>query len=274
MGHTFAMSTRVMIDGRLVPDGETPVVPLDDGLVRGDGVFEGLRLYGRTPRTIEAHLDRMQASAAGVGLAFDRALIAGEIAEIACAASAPECGLRVILTRGGHRILREEALIPEAPHGWVVHPVRHRVTPLLVGSKTLSYAANMQAARLATTAGADTALFVEADRGLVLECPVASLVWLEGDDLVAPPLALGVLDSITRRLICEVTTLHARERTLSDLAAADGAMVISTVLESRIVNEIQGVGTYEVGGRRVTQIASALAELCATGDPQGARVTT
>lgn len=274
MGHTFAMSTRVMIDGRLVPDGETPVVPLDDGLVRGDGVFEGLRLYGRTPRTIEAHLDRMRASAAGVGLAFDRALIAGEIAEIACAASAPECGLRVILTRGGHRILREEALIPEAPHGWVVHPVRHRVTPLLVGSKTLSYAANMQAARLATTAGADTALFVEADRGLVLECPVASLVWLEGDDLVAPPLALGVLDSITRRLICEVTTLHARERTLSDLAAADGAMVISTVLESRIVNEIQGVGTYEVGGRRVTQIASALAELCATGDPQGARVTT
>lgn len=273
MGHTFRMGTRVMIDGRLVPDGETPVVPLDDGLVRGDGVFEGLRLYGRTPRTIGAHLDRMQTSAAGVGLAFDRALIAGEIAEIARAASAPECGLRVILTRGGHRILREEALLPEAPHGWVVHPVRHRVTPLLVGSKTLSYAANMQAARLATTAGADTALFVEADRGLVLECPVASLVWLEGDDLVAPPLALGVLDSITRRLICEVTTLHERERTLSDLAAADGAMVISTVVESRIVNEIQGVGTYDVGGRRVTQIASALAELCATGDPEGARIT-
>lgn len=264
MGHTFSMSARVMIDGRLVPDGETPVVPLDDGLVRGDGVFEGLRLYGRTPRTLKAHLDRMQASAGGVGLAFNRALIAAEIAEIAAAASVPECGLRVILTRGGHRILREEALTPEAPGGWVVHPVRHRVTPLLVGSKTLSYAANMQAARLATAAGADTALFVEADRGLVLECPVASLVWLEGDDLVAPPLALGVLDSITRRLIAEVTTLHMRERRVEDLAGADGVLVISTVVESRIVCEVQGIGTYDVGGRRVTEIASALADLCAT----------
>lgn len=274
MGHTFAMSARVMIDGRLVPDGETPVVPLDDGLVRGDGVFEGLRLYERTPRTLKAHLDRMQASAGGVGLAFDRALIAAEIAEIAAVASVPECGLRVILTRGGHRILREEALTPEAPGGWVVHPVRHRVTPLLVGSKTLSYAANMQAARLATAAGADTALFVEADRGLVLECPVASLVWLEGDDLVAPPLTLGVLDSITRRLIAEVTTLHMRERRVEDLAGADGVLVISTVVESRIVCEVQGIGTYDVGGRRVTEIASALADLCATGDPGGARVTT
>ena len=261
-----------MIDGAVVPDGVTAMIPLDDGVVRGDGVFEGLRLYGHRPRTLEAHLDRMEKSADQVRLPFDRALIRREIEAIAAITTRGDCGLRVILTRGGHRILREEALFPEAPEGWVVHPVEHRVTPLLIGAKTLSYAANMNAARRATEAGADTALFVEADSNEVLECPVASFVWIEGEDLVAPPLASGVLDSITRRLIAEVTPLVIGARTLSDLASADGAIVISTVVETRIVREVQGVATYDVAGRRVNEIAAALRELCADGDPNGARI--
>ncbi len=260
-----------MVDGRLVPVGEVPLIPLDDAIVRGDGVFEGLRLYGHQPRTPEAHLDRMERSAGLIRLPFDRDRTRREIGEIAAVTSAPECGLRVILTRGGHRILREEPLIPEAPDGWSVRPVAHRITPLLVASKTLSYAANMQAARLATEAGADTALFVEAGTRTVLECPVASFVWVEGNDLVAPPLGTGILDSITRRLVSEVATLHIRERRVADLAGADGALVISTVLESRIVREVQGIGRYDVAARRVNEIAHALREVCTTGDPDGGR---
>lgn len=272
LGHNPLMTEpRVMVDGTLVPGGATPMIPLDDAIVRGDGVFEGLRLYGHRARTLEAHLDRMERSADIVRLPFDRALIRREVEEFSAVTSAAECGLRVMLTRGGHRILREEALFPEAPAGWSVLPVPHRITPLLVASKTLSYAANMQAARLAAEAGADTALFVDADSQAVLECPVASFVWLEGDDLVAPPLDTGILDSITRRLIAEVTPLHVRERTVAELADADGALVISTVVESRIVREVQGVATYDPAARRVNEIADALRELCATGDPDGGR---
>jgi len=262
---------RVMVDGVLVPEGQALLIPLDDAVVRGDGVFEGLRLYGHRARTLEAHLDRMERSADMVRLPFDRDVIRAEIQMMSARTSVPECGLRVMLTRGGHRILREEALFPEAPTGWSVLPVAHRITPLLVASKTLSYAANMQAARLAAEAGADTALLVDADDDGVLECPVASFVWLEGDDLVAPPLETGILDSITRRLIAEVAPLHVRARTVDDLGGADGALVISTVLESRIVREVQGVATYDVGGRRVNEIARALRELCVAGDPDGGR---
>ena len=262
---------RVMVDGELVPEGQVPLIPLDDAIVRGDGVFEGLRLYGHRARTLEAHLDRMERSADMVRLPFDRQLIRTEVEAFSAATSAAECGLRVMLTRGGHRILREEVLFPEAPDGWSVLPVPHRITPLLVASKTLSYAANMQAARLAAEAGADTALFVDADSDAVLECPVASFVWIEGEDLVAPPLETGILDSITRRLIAEVAPLHVRERTLDDLAQADGALVISTVLESRIVREVKGIAQYDVHGRRITEIADGLRELCMTGDPDGGR---
>ena len=262
---------RVMVDGQLVPEGQVPLIPLDDAIVRGDGVFEGLRLYGHRARTLEAHLDRMERSADMVRLPFDRDLIRAEVERFSAATSAAECGLRVMLTRGGHRILREEAFSPEAPDGWSVLPVPHRITPLLVASKTLSYAANMQAARLAAEAGADTALLVDADSDAVLECPVASFVWIEGDDLVAPPLETGILDSITRRLIAEVTPLHVRARTLDDLAQADGALVISTVLESRVVREVKGIAQYDPQGRRITEIAGALRELCMTGDPDGGR---
>ncbi len=262
---------RVMVDGVLVHAGDTACIPLDDGLVRGDGVFEGLRLYGHAARTPEAHLDRMERSADMVRLPFDRALIRDEMQRFSEVTSAADCALRVMLTRSGHRVLREEALFPPAPEGWSVLPVAHRITPLLIASKTLSYAANMQAARLAAEAGADTALLVDADSDGVLECPVASFVWLEGDDLVAPSLDTGILDSITRRLIAEVTTLHVRDRSVQDLADADGALVISTVLESRAVREVQGIATYDVANRRLTEIATALAEVCATGDPEGGR---
>ena len=262
---------RITVNGQMVPEGEPALIPLDDAVVRGDGVFEGLRLYGRRARTLEAHLDRMERSAEMVRLPFDRNLIREEIERICAETSAAECGLRVMLTRGGQRILREEALLLEAPEGWSVLPVPHRITPLLVASKTLSYAANMQAARLSGEAGADTALLVDADNDGVLECPVASFVWIEGEDLVAPPLQTGILDSITRRLIAEVTPLHVRERAVADLAGADGALIISTVVESRIVREVQGIAGYDVSGRRVTEIAGALRELCATGDPDGGR---
>ncbi len=272
MGHNPRMTgPRVMVDGDLVPDGQVPLIPLDDAVVRGDGVFEGLRLYGHRARTLEAHLDRMERSADMVRLPFDRDLIRAEVERFSGLTSAAECGLRVMLTRGGHRVLREEALFPEAPDGWAVLPVPHRITPLLVASKTLSYAANMQAARLAAEAGADTALLVDADTDAVLECPVASFVWLEGDDLVAPPLDTGILDSITRRLIAEVTPLHVRARSLGELAQADGALVISTVLESRVVREVNGVAHYDPAGRRVNEIADALREMCASGDPDGGR---
>jgi branched-subunit amino acid aminotransferase/4-amino-4-deoxychorismate lyase len=129
----------------------------------------------------------------------------------------------------------------------------------------------MQAAREATAAGANTALFVEADSRTVLECPVASLVWFEGADVCAPPLSSGVLDSITRRLLAEVVDLQVRPRTLDELADADGALVISTVLESRTVREIQGVAVYDIASPRVAEIAAALHEASVSGDPDRAR---
>ena len=103
------------------------------------------------------------------------------------------------------------------------------MTPLLVGAKTLSYAANMEAGRRARAAGCHDALLVDADRGLVLEGPTWSLGWLDGDVLVFPPLDLGILDSLTRRLAYEALPVREHRAELGELAAAEGALTLSSV---------------------------------------------
>src|SRR5262245_15687708 len=170
---TSVPGTALMVDGRLLGPRERASVTLDDGLVRGDGVFEGMRLYGRRPRTPREHLDRLCRSAEVVGLPVDRAMLEAELAEFAARTLAPDCGVRLMVTRDGHRVWREEP-VPQPSSGLLLLPVEHRVTPLLVGAKTLSYAANMQAKRLAADAGCDDALLVDADGGAILEGPTTA----------------------------------------------------------------------------------------------------
>ena len=60
------------VDGHITPSDEA-VLPLpDDGLLRGDGVFEVLRLYGGRPFDLPGHLERLERSAAVIDLDVDR----------------------------------------------------------------------------------------------------------------------------------------------------------------------------------------------------------
>jgi branched-subunit amino acid aminotransferase/4-amino-4-deoxychorismate lyase len=256
---TLASATALMIDGRLVPPGDAARVAVDDGLVRGDGIFEGIRLYDRRPRTPAEHLDRLALSAANVDLEIDRPQLEAELAEFCAATRRPDCGVRLMITRGGQRVWREENLPPESD-GLRLLPVPHRVTPLLIGAKTLSYAANMQAQRRAKAAGCHEALLVRADDDAVLEGPTSSFGWLEGDTLVFPPLAVGVLDSITRRLAGRALPVRERQATVGELAAADGAILMSTVMEAQPVAEVHGVATFDPASPRVRDAIAAIRE--------------
>jgi branched-chain amino acid aminotransferase len=257
---TGPTAPRIMIDGELCAPGVPARPLLDDGLVRGDGVFEGLRAYARRPRTPDAHLDRLAKSAAGIDLPMDRALVARELDALCAAASAPDCAVRIMLTRGGQRIIREEPL-PELPASWLLSAQAHRITPLLIGSKTLSYAANMQANRRAKAAGADEALLYDPETTAILEAPTSSFLWLEGDKVCAPPLSTGILDSITRRLVAEVTELHVHPRRLDDLQDAEAGMLVSTVMELQPVHGVQGVVDWGGVPARLDALRRDLAEV-------------
>lgn len=250
----------LMIDGETrTPD--TALVLIDDGLVRGDGVFEGLRSYGRRLRDPGGHLDRMARSAARIDLPFPRELLASELDRFAQLTNSPDCGVRVILTRSGRRIFREEPL-PALPASWSLAPVEHRISPLLIAAKTVSYAANMQAARVAHAAGADAPLLIRADDRAVLEGHIFSVCWLEGERVVFPSLDTGILDSLTRRLMFEaIEGIAVRDIPVDQLAEADGVLCVSTVIESQPVHEVVGVGTFAADTRRMREVRDAIAQV-------------
>jgi branched-chain amino acid aminotransferase len=260
-----------MIDGTLVPPGEAVRVALDDGLIRGDGIFEGLRMYGRRPRTPEAHLERLARSGAGSGIPVDVEQLRAEMAEFCEATVAPDCAVRLIITRGGQRIWREEPL--PGPRASVdLMPVAHRVTPLLVGVKTLSYAANMRAQRIAKDAGMDDALLYRADDRAILEGPIWSFAWVEGDTLVFPPLDAGVLDSITRRVVIEAVPTAERVMAVEGLADVDGAFLISSVVEIVPVRTVLDIAEFDPAAARSTEIVAAVqAHILTKVEPVGAR---
>jgi len=254
---TNAQHRAVMIDGELVPPGDPVAVTMDDGLIRGDGVFEGIRQYDRRPRTPDAHLERLAKSGAGAGIPVDVDLLRTEMAAFCEATSEPSCAVRLIVTRSGIRIWREEPLPPRREAQGLL-PVAHRVTPLLIGVKTLSYSANMRAQRIAKDTGMDDALLYRADDRIILEGPTWSFAWIEGDDLVFPPLDAGVLDSITRRVVVEAVPTVEREMPIEGLANAEGGFVISSVQEIVPVRTVFGVVDWDVSTPRVREIVEAV----------------
>jgi branched-subunit amino acid aminotransferase/4-amino-4-deoxychorismate lyase len=247
-----------MIDGEVVPADEAASVILDDGLVRGDGIFEGMRFYGRRPRTPDAHLERLAKSGGGAGIPVDRDQLLREMAAFCEATVNPDCAARLMITRSGIRIWREEPLPVFGREGIGLFPVAHRVTPLLIGVKTLSYSANMRAQRMAKDQGMNDALLYRADDRIILEGPTTSFGWLEGDTLVFPPLDAGVLDSITRRVATAAVTTLEREMTLEGLAEADGAFLLSSYMEAVPVHTVLGVATFDVTTAQVRQVVAAV----------------
>ncbi|HEX2703408.1 MAG TPA: aminotransferase class IV [Solirubrobacteraceae bacterium] len=224
------------IDGVLVQLADARIPVDDHGLLRGDGVFEAIRLYDGRPFALDRHLERMRRSAAGLRLPLDVDAVRGDVERMLKARADGDDILRVLATRGGRRITLFEALPPEREScslGCVTYaPVR-----VLDQIKSLSYAANMLAARLAQERGFDDALLVS-PHGRVLECPTASFFAIAGGVIRTPPLSDHVLDSITRQILIEVADVREEPITVDDLAVLDEAFVASSVRDVLAVNRI------------------------------------
>ena len=178
------------VDGRITPTAEATIGLEDDGLYRGDGAFEVIRLYGGKPFALVDHLDRLERSAAAIELGFDRGALESEIGALLEQAGAVEGQLRLIVTRGGRRIAATEP-IPDHPETLSLATVTYCPTVILNGVKSLSYAANMQATRIAKGQGADEAVLVRPD-GTVLEPPTSAVFWVSPEgELRTPALTDG-----------------------------------------------------------------------------------
>lgn len=225
------------VDGELVALEQARIPVTDDGLLRGDGVFEVMRLYDGTPFACADHLERLARSARNLRLALDVDAVARDVDALLAAARAREGLLRVLATRGGHRVALIEPL-PALPAALSLGCVTFAPVRVLDGVKSLSYAANMLATRLARERGFDEALLVS-PHGRVLELPTASFFWVEDGAVFTPPLSEHILDSITRRLALDAAAASERATTLADLERAQEAFAVSSVVEVLAVARVQ-----------------------------------
>jgi branched-chain amino acid aminotransferase len=219
------------IDGEIMAAAEATVPATDEGLVRGDGAFEVVRVYDGTPFAMDEHLARMQRTGHGLRLPVDLEAVRADAYRLLAAAGAgPDHQLlRMMVTRGGRRVLLTEPLL-DSPERIRLLSTTYAPTRILDGIKSLSYGANMLATRLAKEAGFDDALLVT-PHGRVLEAPTRSVFWVAGGELCTTPLSEHVLASITRALIIEVTDVTERAITLDELFAAEEVFVASTTRE-------------------------------------------
>lgn len=268
---------RVLIDGEPREAGAATISVFDWGLLRGDGCFEAIHSYAGTPFAVGEHLDRLEASAAILGLPLPpRRALAGWIAAVA--AEGGDCIVRLIVTRGSPEpadgapsrcvVLWEPR--PELPDRLRLEPRR---APWhsggdpseLTGAKSLSYGPNVAAMRAAQANGFHDALLISRE-GWILEGPTFTLAWFHGGALETPSLDLDILKSITRAKALELAAglgLEVREGRyrLDRLAEADEVCVFSTVKE---VAPVSAVGDLQFEpGPLTAKLAAAFADLVA-----------
>jgi branched-chain amino acid aminotransferase len=247
------------VDGKITPTGEATVGLKDDGLYRGDGAFEVIRLYGGKPFALTDHLDRLVRSAGAIQLEFDRGALEGEIEALLEQAGPLEGQMRLIVTRGGRRIAATEP-IPDHPETLSLATVTYCPTVILNGVKSLSYAANMQATRIAKGQGADEAVLIRPE-GTVLEPPTSAIFWVSAEgQLRTPALDDGVLESITRDRMIKALEVEEGTWHVDDLRGASEAFLASTTREIQGVSSVDGKAFSASPGPRTRQAQEAFAE--------------
>lgn len=203
-------------------------------------------------------MDRLARSAAALDIALPaRADLEAWSERVA--ADAGDCAVRVLASGGpdgaGSTVVVLPLAVPERAESLRLRSVPAPWHPAgaaweLAGVKTLSYAPNMAATRVAEQDGYDDALLIGRD-GQVLELPTSSIAWVHNDIVETPALRLGILDSITRRValeLCAGAGIPAREGEwgIERLFEAAEVMVWSTVREVTPVSAVDH-GSFDCG---------------------------
>jgi len=236
------------VSGRGIVDPDAPAVFADDeAFLRGRGAFETVRVYGGRPFLLDAHLDRLEASAARLRLPpVDPEPVRALVEDALEASGEPDCVVRIYWTPGREVDPEPTAyvLVRDVPgdleelraRGLLLFSVLvGEVSGLLGGVKSTSYALNMVAVDEARRRGADDALFLGSG-GVVLECPTSNTWWRRDQTLFTPSLDLGILAGVTRGVVVEVATELGYEVAegvypIENLTAAEEAFTTSSVRE-------------------------------------------
>ncbi|HEV7495970.1 aminotransferase class IV [Baekduia sp.] len=144
----MALTALAIVDGTVLPADEATIGVTDLGLLRGDGVFEVISVYEGRLFAMEDHLRRMANSAQNLRLEIDLGAVQADIDALLAEAGPVTGAIRFFITRGGRRVGLVEA-VPAEREPLTLASITYAPPRILDGVKSLSYAGNMLATRLA-----------------------------------------------------------------------------------------------------------------------------
>jgi branched-chain amino acid aminotransferase len=259
-------SLKIWLDGELLNQADAKVSVYDHGLLYGDGVFEGIRIYSGRVFEADAHIRRLYNSAKAIRLTIPMtpAQMLAAIEQTARANQLSDCYVRVVVTRGvGYLGLNPAKclkptvfiitdLIEMYPRemydkGMAIITssiIRNHANATSPRIKSLNYLNNILAKIEAVDAGVSEALMLNGE-GNVAECTADNIFIVQDGTVLTPTTTDGILGGITRDVIlrlCAKLNIPCLEKTMQryDVYVADECFLTGTGAEVIPVTKVDG----------------------------------
>ncbi len=269
------MPKLIWLNGNLVPPEQATVSVFDHGLLYGDGVFEGIRVYNHRVFKLATHLNRLYESAKSIRLNIPITLQdLTEATHATVKANGVQNGyIRLCVTRGAGTLGLNPFACP-TPNIFIIvdaitlYPaelydkglavitssvVRNHPAALSPRVKSLNYLNNILAKIEAIDAGVLEAVMLN-PQGYIAECTGDNIFIVKDGVLYSPPLHAGVLEGITMTTVLRLATeagieIRRPDLTKHDLYIADEMFLTGTAAEVIPVTKVDNrtVGEGEVG---------------------------
>ena len=243
-----------LINGKEVKKEEFNIPVENLAIWRGDGIFEAIAIHNGYLFAIDKHMERFAKSAEK--MFFDDIDFKKIKKDLTSIASKFDNGyMRVIIGRGTDKdksdiyIFYQDLInFPESfslqsqKAHWQSGGDFSLDEVENIGSKTISYAMNINQTRLAQKSGYTDSLLLNKD-GIVLEGPTFCVSWIIDNKIYVPSLDLGILDSITRRTLIDIAKeagldLKIENIHINDIYNVDTVFALSTAKHGIFVSQI------------------------------------
>jgi branched-chain amino acid aminotransferase len=266
---------KIYLDGKFVDQSEAKISVFDHGLLYGDGIFEGIRIYQGNVFRLEEHLERLEYSAKAILLKmpWSRKEISDAVCETCRQNQLSDGYIRLVVTRGVGDLGLSPWLCPK-PSIFIIankialYPEEHYTTGLSIVTvptrrlspaalspsvKSLNYLNNILAKIEAKQFGALEAIMLN-DQGYVAECTGDNIFIIHKGEIITPAASQGALKGITRDAILDIAkelNVPLREANLTryDVWNADECFLTGTAAEVIPVVKLDGreIGTGKPG---------------------------
>lgn len=261
------MGLKIWLKDKLVDESEAKVSVFDHGLLYGDGVFEGIRIYSGRIFECRAHLDRLYESAKVILLKIPMSIeqMTDALEQTVRANNLTDGYIRLVVTRGvgdlginpdncrqGATViviassirLYPEELYEKGMKVVSVPTVRNHPMSCPPQVKSMNYLNNIFAKIEANLAGAGEAIMYN-HLGFVAEASGDNIFIIKRGALCVPPIEAGSLDGITRQIVMKLARregieIHEKNLTRFDLYVADEMFLTGTAAEVIGVVELDG----------------------------------